>query len=81
MPLPDIEHRLRTTIASEHLADNMSDIYDILRSVGMVDRSLIQAGVYILYPPPGGGEMTVSRLEVKNDYRYVPDSVEGVKRN
>ena len=48
MPLPDIEHRLRTTIASEHLADNMSDIYDILRSVGMVDRSLIQAGVYIL---------------------------------
>jgi hypothetical protein len=42
MPLPDIEDRLRAAIASHHFADNMSDVYDILRSVGLVDRSIVE---------------------------------------
>jgi hypothetical protein len=42
MPLADIESRLRAVITSEHLADNMADVYDILRSVGVVDRTIIQ---------------------------------------
>ena len=42
MPLPEIEERLRAAIASPYLEDNMSDVYDILRSVGVVDRSIVE---------------------------------------
>jgi hypothetical protein len=41
LPLPQIEDRLRATIASSHLDSHMSDVYEILRAVGVVDRSIV----------------------------------------
>jgi hypothetical protein len=41
LPLPQIEERLRATIASSHLDAHMSDVYEILRAVGVVDRSIV----------------------------------------
>jgi hypothetical protein len=41
LPLAQIEERLRATIASSHLDSHMSDVYEILRAVGVVDRSIV----------------------------------------
>ena len=41
LPLPQIEERLRATIASSHLDSHMSDVYEILHAVGVVDCSIV----------------------------------------